>query len=123
MTEAKYKEEGKMEERRKAKRHANELIKVKLEEEIFNVVKNISNTGALIMSSKPFNEKTNIKLEFSSKEFKIPLEGMVTRCEKSNDGKFGVGIRFVNLNDQSKAIRDDLLLSLLYQKHSIAWTS
>ncbi len=112
-----------MEERRKAKRHADELIRVKLEEEIFNVVKNISNTGALIMSSKPFNEKTNIKLEFSSKEFKIPLEGMVTRCEKAHDGKFGVGIRFVNLNEKGKAIRDDLLLSLLYQKHSIAWTS
>ena len=67
---------------------------------------NISTGGMLLVSDIPFPLSTIITLEMAIKDEILFAKGIVVRCVESKDeeGKFDLGIRFTEIDDDSKNI-------------------
>lgn len=72
---------------------------------------NISPGGIFLRTNEPFAEGATIYLQFSLKDGQRLIEGMgrVVRVNKAGDpGETGVGVEFVNFDEESMALIEEI---------------
>lgn len=106
------------EEKRSGRRYPTKIDVIKKNCDGYNVdyISNISCGGAFLESNylQPVNSKVKILVDHINET--VPIEGKVVWRKEESDVK-GMGVRFTDLSERGKAVRDDLLLSLMYESH------
>jgi len=114
-----------LEERRSAKRFPAKIGMVFADSEglNFSFITSISRSGIFLETEKILTPGSTIKFVLSNSVSKVPVEGEVVRAKNAvfEGGASGMGIRFENMDEMGKMIRDDILLYLMNYRYQQIW--
>lgn len=115
-----------LEEKREAKRFDSRIGMVFVDNEglNFSFITNISRSGIFLETERVLTPGSKIKFALSNSVSRVSVEGEVVRVKNAifEGGASGMGIKFEQLDEVGKMIRDDILLYIMNLKYQAMWS-
>lgn len=108
-----------MKEKRSYKRYSTKIDAIQKTSDGYLAckIKNISAGGIFVETPNELKTKTSVTFMVDHVSEMVPMSGRVVWAEREEDKSIYAGVEFENLTDRAKAMRDDILLSLMYEEH------
>lgn len=81
-------------------------------------ITNLSRDGAFLKTDAVLPPDTTLELWIKHVNESIPIQGRVAWSQKVPRSRKGMGIQFIDTSARAKAMRDDILLTLMYKEYN-----